>query len=31
MQKEGQVRIPSGCAIVGAIDRAGGPIHCGDA
>lgn len=22
MQKEGQVRIPSGCAIVGAIDRA---------
>ena len=29
MQKEGQVRIPSGCAIVGAIDRAGGPI-CGE-
>jgi len=29
MQKEGQVRIPSGCAIVGTIDRAGGPI-CGE-
>lgn len=29
LQQEGQVRIPSGCAIVGAIDRDGGPI-CGD-
>ena len=30
MQLEGQVRIPSGCAIVGAIDTGGGPICGGD-
>ena len=29
MQQEGQIRIPSGCAIVGAIDREGGSI-CGE-
>lgn len=29
MPLEGEVRIPSGCAIVGAIDRSGGTI-CGD-